>query len=377
MRHVLFAACLVSIGTSAHAQLTVRSTSTPPGEESVACSPERRACVFTDSSGANVYSVEAGTFKRTEAGQVLYSIPMSGKSVKVLLAAASRSRNQLVMALEMASVATSALFQGGGFSPDAVQRQYWVTVRNPKSGEEIKAIDLGMLKPTGLSMTDTGDYLWVAGDELQLRKREVRMYNTRSGKQEHNTSLEKNANVRLYERGFQVASTYYAADLNQAAGAGRIKHNSPNSFSIAEFTVTRSASLSLAEMKDAVIAVVGFQGATADLREMLEGSLALKLGAAGFKVAERQRLKELLQEVQFQNLGLTEGSKATELGKMLNAQYLLFGQLTTAGTMTSLALRLVGVSDGALKNGIELECRDCQPDDYLQGLTFLMQDWKQ
>jgi curli biogenesis system outer membrane secretion channel CsgG len=128
-------------------------------------------------------------------------------------------------------------------------------------------------------------------------------------------------------------------------------------------------------MKDAVIGVVGFQGATPELREMLEGSLALKLGSSGFKVAERQRLKEVLQEAQFQNLGLTESTKAAELGRLVNAEYLLFGQLTTAGTMTSLALRLVGVSDGSLKNGIELECRDCKPDDYLEGLTHLIGDW--
>jgi hypothetical protein len=377
MRHFLLAVCLVGFGTTGHAQLTVRSTAAPPGEESVACNPERRACLFTDASGANVYAVDGGTLKRMESGQQLYSIAMSGKSVKLLLAAASRNRNQIVIALEMASVSTSALFAGGGFAPDAVQRQYWVSIRNPKSGEEIKAIDLGMLRPTGLSMTDTGDYLWVAGDELQLRKREVRAYNTRSGKQEHSTPLDKNTNIRLYERGFQVASTYYGAELKTTAGAGRIKHNSPNSFSIAEFTVNRSASLSVGDMKDAVIAVVGFQGATQELREMLEASLSLKLASAGFKVAERQRLKQVLQEAQFQNLGLTEGSKATELGQLLNAQYLLFGQLTTAGTMTSVSLRLVGVSDGALKNGIELECRDCQPDDYSQGLTFLMQDWTQ
>jgi hypothetical protein len=72
---------------------------------------------------------------------------------------------------------------------------------------------------------------------------------------------------------------------------------------------------------------------------------------------------------------LTDASKATELGRLANAQYLLFGQIQTTGSVSSLALRLVDVQDGTLKNGIELECRDCTPDDYLQGLTFLLQDW--
>jgi hypothetical protein len=281
-----------------------------------------------------------------------------------------------VIAFELASIPTSALISGGAFAPDTVQRQHWLSVRNPKSGEEIKALDLGMFRPTGLAMSANGDYLWVAGDELQLRRREVRLYNTRSGKQEHLMPLDRRANVRVYENGFQVASTYYAGEA-AASGAGKVKHNSPNPFSIAEFTVTRTASLSIADMKDQVIAVVNFQGSTPELREMLEGSLSLKLGAAGFKVVERQRLKAVLEELQLGNLGLTDSSKAPELGRLLNAQYLLVGQLSTAGTMTSLGLRLIGVTDGSIKNGIELECRDCQPDDYLQGLTFLVQDWTQ
>jgi len=86
-------------------------------------------------------------------------------------------------------------------------------------------------------------------------------------------------------------------------------------------------------------------------------------------------MKDLLQEARFQSLGLTDADKSVEIGKQANAQFLLFGQLQTTGTVSSLALRLVAVEDGTLKNGIELECRDCTPDDYLQGLTFLLQDW--
>jgi len=373
MRKTFVVGVLLVLSAHVSAQLLVRPASAAPGEEFTACVPDRKACVFTDLQGDNTYSVDRDALKRTSASQQVYSVPISTKSIKILHAAINKSRTQIVIASEQSSVATGAMFSPGLMDPSSVHRQYWLSVRNPKSGEEIKSIDMGMLRPLGLAMTASGDLVWVSGDELQLRRREVRAYNTRSGKLEHSTTVDKSATIRLYERGFQVGPAFYAAEM--ATGEGIRKHSSPNSFSIAEFTVRRSAGISTKTLADAAIGVVGFQGANPNLRDSLESSLAIKLGSAGFKVVERQRLKDVLQEAQFQNLGLTDSSKASELGRLVNAQYLLFGQLQTAGSITSIALRLVSVEDGTLKNGIELECRDCAPDDYLQGLTFLIQDW--
>lgn len=354
-------------------QLLVRPAGGQPGEEAASCVPDKKPCIFSDLQGENSYRVEKEVLARVVDGKQAYSVPVAGGVVKVLATVANRQRTQIAIATEQASIGTGALLSGGRLSPEQVQRQYTVSIRNPKTGDEIKAVDLGMLKPSLIALTATGDYLWVAGEERQLRRLEVRAYNTRSGKMEHSTTADRNAQVGLYERGFRVASTFYAADLD-TGGAVR-RHNSPNSFSIAEFTVRRSAGLSPKTMGDGMVGVVGFQGGSPELREMLESALAIKVSSAGIKVVERKRLKDLLEEARFQNLGLTDSSKAAELGRLANAQYLLFGQLQTTGSVSSLALRLVGVEDGTLKNGIELECRDCTPDDYLQGLTFLMQDW--
>ena len=355
------------------AQLLVRPASSAPGEELTACNPEKAACVFTDLQGENSYTVEHDALRRTASSQVLYAVPLSTKSIKVRLAAINKNRTQIVIATEQTSLPAGVLFNGGLMDPASVHRQHWLSIRNPKSGEEIKAIDVGMFRPLALGMTAAGDVVWTSGDELQLRRREVRAYNARSGKLEHSTSAERNASIRLFENGFQVGSAFYAREL-APVNAVR-KHASPNAYSIAEFTVRRTTGISTTALGHRAIGVVGFQGVMPELREMLEGALAIKLGAAGFTVVERQRLKDVLQEARFQSLGLTDAAKAVELGKLVNAHFLLFGQLQTAGTVSSLALRLVAVEDGTLKNGIELECRDCTPDDYLQGLTFLLQDW--
>jgi hypothetical protein len=355
------------------AQLLVRPAAAAPGEEFAACTPDRRPCVFTDLQGENTYTVDRESLRRLAAAQPVYAIPIGTNSIKVLLAGINKSRTQIVIATEQRSLPTGVMFTPGLLDPASVHRQYWLSVRNPKSGEEIKAIDVGMFRPLNLAMSAGGDMVWTCGDELQLRRREVRAYNTRSGKLEHSTSADRNASIRLFERGFQLGPTYYAVEV--AAGDAPRKHSSPNAYSIAEFTVRRTTAISPKAFADFAIGVVGFQGTTPELREMLEGALAIKLGSAGFRIVERQRLKDLLQEARFQSLGLTDAARAVELGKLVNARFLLFGQLQTTGTISSLALRLVAVEDGTLENGIEVECRDCTADDYLQGLTFLVQDW--
>jgi hypothetical protein len=105
--------------------------------------------------------------------------------------------------------------------------------------------------------------------------------------------------------------------------------------------------------------------------------LAVKLASAGLTVVERKRIKELLQEAQFQNLGITASKGAAELGRMANATHLAFGTLRTTGTITLITLRLTTVEEGTVRAAIEVECRDCTPADYLQAVSFLVGDWIQ
>jgi hypothetical protein len=370
----LLLALLVLLATRvAGGQLLVNPAGGPPGEETIPCLPDKKPCVFTDLQGENTYRIDKQSLQRLVGGQQAYSVPLAPRGVTLLAAAINKQRTQIAVALEVVSISTGRLLSGGPMLPDEIHRQHFVSLRNPKTGEEIKSIELGMFKPSMVSLAAAGDYVWVAGSELQLRRGEVRAFNARSGKMEHSTVVGKNASIGLYERGYRVANTYYAADLD-TGGAVR-RHNSPNGFSIAEFTVRRPTPLKQGAMADAFIGVVGFRGGSEELREMLDSSLAIKMQGAGFRMVERKRMKELLQEARFQGLGLTDASRAAELGKLANAQYLLFGEIRSTGSTSLLTVSVVGVESGAVQNGAELECRDCKPDDYLQGLTFLLQDW--
>ncbi len=369
------AVCLHSHSASA-GDLIVRAGRQPSGERLQACEVRRDPCVFDDARGDERYLVTEHWIARAQTGRELYRVPIAGGVTRARLAAINRGRSQILIAIAQEAVATSALFTPGSLRPEAVQRQYSLSVRNPKSGAEIKSIDLGILKPESIGLSPSGDYAWVLGQELQLRRHEVRAYNTRSGKLEHLTPLARGSGTDLYESGFSVGGVFYAAEVTGESG-GTKRHLSANPYSIAEFTVKVTEPLRLEALAQQPVAVVGFEMEAGDLREMLESALAVKLSAAGLSIVERKRIKELLQEAQFQNFGITDSRSAAELGRMANASALAFGTLRTTGTISLITLRLTGVEDGTVRAAVELECRDCAPDDYLQGLSFLVSDWVQ
>jgi len=370
-------ACAATTVVTAGPDLIVRAGAAHTGPTIAACDVGRRPCEFEDARKTNRYVVTDATLTRREDGRDVYHVSIAGGVVRAALAAMSHDRTVLAIQLVQESLATGALFSPGAFSPDTVHRQYIVSVRNPKSGDQIKAIDLGFLKPDAMALTAAGEYVWIAGEELQLRRREVRAYNTRSGKLEHLTPLAKNASIRLYDDGFDANGVSYAAEtapLAAEAGAVR-KHLSANPYSIAEFSVKVQVPLSVASYGSDPIAIVSFEGQQEEVRDLLESALAVKLAGAGLTVVERKRIKDLLQEAQFQNLGFTDSKSVAEIGRLASAKYLAFGTVRAVGSTTLIALRLVGVEDGTQRAAAQLECRDCTPDDYLQGLGFLASDW--
>jgi hypothetical protein len=358
------------------AEIIVRALSTAPGEQAQACEIGRGGCTFSDTRGENRYVVTDQAFVRSLDGQEAFKVPIAGGIVRARLAAMNRARTQLAVVLAQEAVPTAALLNGpGSLSPETVQRKFTLTILNPKTGAEIKGIDLGMLKPDGLSLTPAGDFAWITGEELQLRRREVRAYNTRSGALEHVTPSARNVKAQLFDSGFAVGGTFYGVESARATAGGVRRHTSANPYSIAEFAVRVATPLQRDAVADQAVAVIAFEGVDGDVREMLESTLAVKLGAAGLRLVERKRIKELLQEAQFQNLGITDSKSAAQLGRMANARLLAFGSLRRTGSITVIALRVTGVEDGVVHAAVELECRDCTPDDYVQGVGFLVNDW--
>jgi len=83
-----------------------------------------------------------------------------------------------------------------------------------------------------------------------------------------------------------------------------------------------------------LLAVVDFQNKSGDadnnaLIEGVTGTIIDELQTtARFRLVERQRLKSILNELKLDMVGLIDGEKAREVGKMMGVDALLFGNLS-------------------------------------------------
>ena len=93
------------------------------------------------------------------------------------------------------------------------------------------------------------------------------------------------------------------------------------------------------------------------------------------RVAERERIETVLDELWLQTTGATEEETALRLGRLVNVHFLVFGSLREAGSTSSLAVRSVSVEKGELTAGCEVTCRDCRRDDYLEALKLMTSVW--
>lgn len=336
---------------------------------------DRDECRFEGRSG-DVYVVEDGAVARLEGGSRLYRRELAGRYEKVLLAGLSGATNQLVVALARERVSVrgrSALGTGPGIHPKDVEREHRLAVVNPKSGESVKDIDLGPFLPRDLAVTEHGEHVLLVGEDLHLNRRELRIYNTRSGKLEIRQDLPGRERVLLAADGAVVGDR--PLRLAEPAAGGERRFNSRDPYSIAEYVVQCAEGLEPKALAGRPFAVVAFDGADSEVNRMLTSALALELRGAGFTVAERERIEAVLDELWLQTTGATEGETAVKLGKLANVHFLVFGSLREAGTTSSLAVRSVGVEDGELAAGCEVVCRDCRRDDYLEALKHLVSVW--
>jgi hypothetical protein len=333
-------------------------------------------CSFEDRTGANRYALSAGTLTRSSRGSEVYRLPLTGRSEKALLAGISGARNQLVVVIarERMSIRGRSGFTTADIHPKDVEREHRLVILNPKSGDTVKFIDLGAFRPQELALSEYGEQVLLCGLDLRLRTREIRIYNARSGKLEHDRRVEHPADeVVLAADGYEVAGEAWRL---AAPGPETIRRfSSRDPYSIAEYRVECTGLLGGARYEAGKLAVLKFEGADYEVGQMLANGLTLKLRSAGFTLVERQRIEEIADEQYLQTTGFTAEEEAVEIGRAANAHYLALGSLRQAGTTSALAVRLVGVEDGAVVDGCEATCWECRPDDYHEALSNLVATW--
>lgn len=75
-----------------------------------------------------------------------------------------------------------------------------------------------------------------------------------------------------------------------------------------------------------------------------------------FQVVERQAISKMLEEQKLQMAGITDMSKAAEIGKVLNVEKIMIGSVSKLGKTFIINTRLVNVETGALDLAQNVKC---------------------
>ena len=89
-------------------------------------------------------------------------------------------------------------------------------------------------------------------------------------------------------------------------------------------------------------------------------------------LVERGDVQQVLDELQFQNTGITSPRDAAEIGRLVNARHVLLGNVNQLGSSLTIALRLVETESGRVLGAREILCRQCRPEDLPQGMSLLV-----
>ncbi|MFO7735995.1 MAG: CsgG/HfaB family protein [bacterium] len=81
-----------------------------------------------------------------------------------------------------------------------------------------------------------------------------------------------------------------------------------------------------------------------------------------FNVVERMQVAKVLDEQGFQQAGVTDASKATEVGKLLNSENVLIGTLNKMGKKFIINVKIVDVKKGTISYAQNAEAHS---EDYL------------
>ncbi len=101
--------------------------------------------------------------------------------------------------------------------------------------------------------------------------------------------------------------------------------------------------------------------------ELLTTQLA---NVPGLRLVERLRIDALLEEQDLQMRGITEPG-GLELGRMLNADYVLLGNVGASGTTLTFGARLLHVESGEVVSGRQVLCEDCHARDLFDAIHLL------
>lgn len=282
-----------------------------------------------------------------------------------------RSANILVAALEEVALPRGGL--RGRARPGDLVRRDQLLVFDWYSGAEIRRVEVTDGTAEVLAVGPGNDHAIVAHEDrvtvMDLRRGETGAAITAPGEvhrlvvspdQDRLAIGTDDGSVAVWEMTYREATTVETLDQAPDGISGRLR-------------VLGEDEPAIAPDSPIVMAILPFDDREGDGRmsqtvaELLVTQLA---NVEHLTLVERLRIQDLLDEQDLQRQGITEEG-GMELGRVLNADYVLLGSIGASGSSFTFSARLLDVETSEVVSGRQVLCEECRAQDLFEAIHLL------
>jgi TolB-like protein len=242
-----------------------------------------------------------------------------------------------------------------------------------KTGTEIEIIQGNKTDINFFAITPDKNY--AITDNSTLRQNRLSFWNIKSGVIEQNYPIDgKISAIEISENGKWLAVAYAPRTSNSVinvwqisgmegyqrfSSSSQIKSATSSGFgSSMKLTAPDAPLIQFGERKKIAVMYFDSPGLNEDVARTTSYLLEGKLGNSPFvELIERNQINSVLSELNYQMSGLTT-SAAVEVGKHLNAQYILVGSINKLGNLLIITVKLVNVETAQIEGTREVQCHN-------------------
>jgi TolB-like protein len=301
----------------------------------------------------------------------LQSNEIGGSRTRLHAAGQDGSANILVTALEEVALPRGGL--RGPARPGDLVRRDLLLVFDWHSGNEIRQVVPEEGVVDALVVGPGNDHVVMArGDQIRvvdLRRGEGGATITAPGPVGHLMVDGSSQLLAVATRNGEVA--VWSMAYRERTFAQRL--NEPQAGLRGRLRVLGADSPAIPSDQPAILAVVPFDDRDGEgtlsrtVAELLTTQLA---NLPHLTVVERLRIETVLEEQELARQGLTEPG-GLQLGRLLNARYVVLGSIGTSGASVTFSARILDTETGEVRAGRTVLCEECRPGELFEAIEML------
>ena len=256
------------------------------------------------------------------------------------------------------------------------------------TGSEIELLEGNKKDIDFLAITPDKNYL--VTDNSTLRQNKISFWNIQKGIIEQNYPIDgKISAIEVSENGKWLAVAYTAnkelfksfvniwrlsgiEGFERFSSSSSIKQSASSGFGSAiKLTTPKEPLIQFGEKKSLAVLYFDSPGLTEDIAKTTSYLLEGKLGnSPSIELIERNQIEKVMGELKYQMSGFT-ASDAVEIGRHLNAKYVLIGSINKLGNLLIITTKLVNVETAQIEGTREVQCKNATIENIADMITVL------